>query len=118
MFIERPPITENMDELHDWLVRFHTKLLGEDLHASETWDAGEIANGAEEANDVTVTGAALGDYAIASLSIDIADLILDAQVTAANTVTCVLANNTGGAIISTIQTSQQWAIRYRRTYPI
>jgi hypothetical protein len=47
---------------------------------------------------VTVTGAEVGDYAIASLSIDILDLVLDAQVTAANTVTCVLANNTGGPI--------------------
>ena len=57
-----------------------------------------IADGDEEAKDVTVTGAVLGDHAIASLSIDILDLVLDAQVTAANTVTCVLANNTGGAV--------------------
>jgi hypothetical protein len=68
------------------------------LYGSATWDAGSIADGDEEAKEVTVTGAALGDYAIASLSIDIADLVLDAQVTAANTVTCILANNTGGAI--------------------
>ena len=98
MFIERPPITEDIKELTDWLMRFQEKLLQEDLHASETWDAGAIADGDEEANEVTVTGAALGDYAVASLSIDIADLVLDAQVTATDTVTCVLANNTGGAI--------------------
>ncbi len=98
MFIERPPTTEDVKELVDWLMRFQEKLLQEDLHASETWNAAEIASGAEEANDVTVTGAALGDYAIASLSIDIADLTLDAQVTATDTITCVLANNTGGAI--------------------
>ena len=68
------------------------------LSGSVTWDPGSIANGAEEAKEVTVTNAALGDFAIASFSLDVTDLILDAQVTAANTVTCVLANNTGGAL--------------------
>lgn len=98
MFIEKPPNTDDLSELRKWLYRFHEKLLQEDLHGSTTWDAAEIADGAEEAKEITITGAALGDYAIASLSIDIADLTLDAQVTAANTVTCILSNNTGGAI--------------------
>jgi len=40
----------------------------------------------------------LGDYAMASFSLDVSDLVLDAQVTASDTVTCVLANNTGGAV--------------------
>jgi hypothetical protein len=65
---------------------------------SATWNPAEIANGAEEAKEVTATGAQLGDFAIASFSLDVTDLVLDAQVTAANTVTCILANNTGGAI--------------------
>jgi hypothetical protein len=85
-------------ELYDYLEILQSRIYEDDIAASDTWDAGEIADGAEEAKDVTVTGAALGDYAVASLSIDIADLVLDAQVTAADTVTCVLANNTGGAI--------------------
>ena len=69
------------------------------LDGSATWDAASIADGNEEAKEVTVTGAALGDFVIAkSLSVDVADLVLDAQVTAADTVTCVLANNTGGAV--------------------
>lgn len=63
-----------------------------------TWDPGSIADGDEVAVDVTVNGAELGDLARASFSNDVTDLVLDAQVTAANTVTCVLANNTGGAI--------------------
>jgi hypothetical protein len=67
------------------------------LEASATWDPGSIAAGAMEATDVTVSGASLGDYALASLSIDVADLILTANVTAANTVTAVLSNNTAGA---------------------
>lgn len=69
------------------------------LTGSATWDASSIADGDEEAKEITVTGAALGDYVIASsLSIDIADLQLTADVTAANTVTAVLSNSTGGAI--------------------
>lgn len=68
------------------------------LEASATWDAASIANGAMEAKNVTLVGSALGDYAQASLSIDIADLILTANVTTANTVTAVLSNNTGSAV--------------------
>ena len=68
------------------------------LQASETKDWGNIADGDEEAEDVTVTGAALGDYAVATMSIDVTDLTITASVTAANTVTVVLGNFTGGAI--------------------
>ena len=69
-----------------------------DLQGSVAWDPGSIADGDEEAKEVTVTGAALGDFAIASFSLDVADLVLNAQVTAADTVTCILANNTSGAV--------------------
>lgn len=60
------------------------------LTGSATWDPGSISG--ELAKEVTVTGAALGDFAKASFSLDVADLILDAQVTAANTVTCILSS--------------------------
>ena len=65
---------------------------------SVAWDPGSIADGDEEAKDITVTGAALGDFTLVSFSLDVADLVLNGQVTAANTVTAILANNTGGAI--------------------
>ena len=68
------------------------------LFGSETKDFGSIADGNEEAEEVTVTGAALGDFALASLSIDAIDLVITAEVTAANTVTVVVLNNTGGAL--------------------
>ena len=98
MDIERPP-TETLDPaLADWFERLWLKLQDEDIRATDTWDPGSIADGDEEAKDVTVTGAELGDYAIASFSLDLTDLVLDAQVTAANVVTCVLANNTGAAV--------------------
>jgi hypothetical protein len=65
---------------------------------SAAWDPGAILDGDEEAKEITVTGAALGDFVICSFSLDVADLVLRGAVTAANTVTAVLANNTGGTI--------------------
>jgi hypothetical protein len=97
MDIEAPPQMGNL-EFDDWIARLWQVIQDDHIRGSATWDAGSIADGDEEAKEVTVTGAALGDQAVASLSIDIADLVLNAQVTAANTVTCILANNTGGAI--------------------
>lgn len=60
------------------------------LTGSATWNPGAISG--ELAKEVTVTGAALGDFAQASFSLDVQDLLLDAEVTAANTVTCILTN--------------------------
>lgn len=68
------------------------------LSGSATWDPGEIGNGAEEAKEVTVTGAVLGDFAMASFSLDVTDLILNAQVTDDDIVSCTLSNSTGGAV--------------------
>jgi len=55
--------------------------------ASETKDWGSVSDGDE-----------VGDFAFASMSIDTTDITLTATVTAADTVTAVLANNTGGSI--------------------
>jgi hypothetical protein len=63
-----------------------------------TWNPASIANGATEDVDVTYAGAALGDYVLASFSLDVAGLELSAQVTATNTVTATLANSTGAAV--------------------
>jgi len=73
-------------------------MVGENLTSSTTWDPGNIAAGSMEAKEVTVSYAELGDFALASFSLDISDLQLDAQVTAANTVTAVLSNSTAGAV--------------------
>ena len=68
------------------------------FEGSVAWNPSLIADGNEEAKEVTVPGARLGDFAFASFSTDVTDLILNAQVTAANTVTCILQNSTGGNI--------------------
>jgi Cdc6-like AAA superfamily ATPase len=50
---------------------------------------------------VTVTGAALGDFALGSCSVSTTTLQLTASVTAANTVTVILKNTTASAITLT-----------------
>ena len=95
MFIEPPPIDE--DKTYAWLLKLQERLIQDDLKGSETWNPGNVADGEMVSNDVTVTGAVLGDYALASFSLDVADLVLDAHVTAADTVTVTLTNDGIGA---------------------
>lgn len=64
---------------------------------SETWNPGNVADGEMVSQEVTVTGAVLGDFAMASFSLDISDLVLDANVTADDTVTVTLTNDGIGA---------------------
>jgi len=68
------------------------------MQASATWDPGSIGTGANEALDVTVTDAEMGDFAFATHDVDVSDLVSDAQVTAADTVTVVLSNASGGSV--------------------
>ena len=78
-------------------VGIHSFAVGQ-AQATATWNPGSIAVGFFEAKDVTVSGAALGDFAIASFSLDVQDLILTVNVTATNTATAILANNTAAAV--------------------
>jgi len=73
-------------------------VLSDGLTGSATWDAAGIAISAMEAKDITVTGSVLGDYAICSFSLDIIDLSLTCDVTAADTVTAVLMNATAATV--------------------
>lgn len=76
-----------------------TIVQGAVIQASDTWDPASIANGASLTLAMaSVTGAALGDFVMASFSLDLAGLSLTGYVSAANTVTVVLVNNTGGAV--------------------
>src|SRR5690606_16307577 len=71
---------------------------GSGLAGSATWDPPSLASGAQQTTTVTVTGAALGDYVECSFSLDLAGTTLRAYVSAANTVTVVHRNDTGGAV--------------------
>lgn len=73
--------------------------IGEILTGSKTHDFGNLADGAQEITTVTVTGAALGDFVEAvSLSVSLAGGTLTAYVSAADTVSVLLQNESGGAL--------------------
>lgn len=66
--------------------------------SSITWTPGTVANGASVTITVTVANAALGMAVLPSFSIDLSGATLTAYVSAANTVTAVIANTTGATI--------------------
>jgi hypothetical protein len=70
------------------------------LNGSKTHDFGSLADGAGETTTVTVTGAALGDFVEAvSLSVDLQGMTLTGYVSAADTVSVRLQNESGGGPI-------------------
>lgn len=76
-----------------WAEDFVTALSG-----SATYNPASLSDGAGVTTTVTVTGAALGDYAQASFSLDLQGILLTAWVSAANTVSVRFQNETTGAI--------------------
>lgn len=75
-----------------------TKLPSARLSGSKTYDPPNLTAGATTTTTVTVAGATLGWAADASFSLDLSALVMTAYVSAADTVTVVLYNPTGGAV--------------------
>ena len=74
-------------------------LLYDVLIGSTIWDPASIASGATATTTVTVTGAVLGDFVDnISFNRSLSGLTLSGYVSASNTVTVVLSNNTGGSV--------------------
>lgn len=65
---------------------------------SVAYDPPSLADGAGVTTTVTVTGAALGHYAQASVNVDTQGLTITAWVSAANTVSVRYQNETGGVV--------------------
>ena len=63
------------------------------MKAEATWNIADLAAGAEASTTVTVPGAKLGDFVLASMGIDLEQGALLAQVSAANTVEATYINN-------------------------
>lgn len=72
--------------------------VGEYLVGSATYDPSSLADGAGTTTTVTVTGAALGDFAEASFGGDIQGITVTAWVSASNTVSVRFQNESGGVI--------------------
>lgn len=68
------------------------------LSGSVIYDPGNLVDGDGVTTTLTVTGAALGDYAQATFSLDVQGITVTSWVSAANTVSVRLQNETGGAI--------------------
>jgi len=75
---------------------FLARVLG--LTGSKTYDIPSLNTGTQDQTTVTVTGAALGNFAQASFSLDLQGITLSAAVSAANTVTATFRNDTGGTL--------------------
>lgn len=78
-------------------IGIHTLGLGQ-AATTAAWDPGSIAVGEKVSTTVTVSGAALGDFVLASFSLDLQELTLTAYISAANTVEVVIANLTSAAV--------------------
>ena len=74
------------------------------LSTTATWNPGNLdplgwgTSVSNTSTTVALTGAALGDIALASFSLDLQGLDLIPYVSAANTVTCILRNQTATAV--------------------
>lgn len=69
-----------------------------DLTDSTTYDPPSLLDGEGATKTVTVSGASLGDFAIASFSLSTQGITVTANVTATDTVTVRFQNETGGTI--------------------
>ncbi len=81
-----------------WTGSAWTLLAPRILEASVTYDPPSLAAGEGVTTTVTVAGAALGDFARASFSLDLQDITLTAWVSAADTVSVRFQNGTANAI--------------------
>jgi len=72
--------------------------LFETIPFKATVDLASAADAATVAANIAVAGAEVGDFVRVAIGVDAQDLTVDAQVTAADTVTVTVNNNTGGAV--------------------
>lgn len=75
------------------------RAVGLPIHApTNTVDVPNLTAGSSHTATFTCTGAVLGDYAFASMDIDLLGLTMTSYVSSANTVTVRWVNNTAGAV--------------------
>jgi hypothetical protein len=69
------------------------------LNGTYAW-TDNMSNATGYDNDVTITGAAVGDFVLVSPSMDLDGCQISAHVSAANTVTIAIFNHSGGVLNS------------------
>lgn len=68
------------------------------LTGAVTYDPASLGDGAGVTTTITVAGAGLGNFALASFSLDLQSVMLFAWVSAANTVSVRFQNESGGTV--------------------
>lgn len=68
------------------------------LVGSATYDTASLIDAAGATTTVTVTGAALGDFVMVSLGVDLAGITVTGYVSAADTVSVRIQNESGGTL--------------------
>lgn len=95
-----PRIDSDLSLLTKWRENVYIilkRLLATRIRFSATFNPPDIANNASASQAFTVTGAAVGDIALAAMDQDLTGMTLYAYGSAANEVTVVFTNNSGGA---------------------
>lgn len=80
----------------DWVFNMHSGKY--DYFATKTFDPPSVATANKTSTTITVTGAVLGDFVVASFSLGLQQIIMNAYVSAADTVTVDYWNFTGSPI--------------------
>lgn len=88
-------LAENVSSME---AAFNTAFPLTTVTGSKTFDPPSIAAGAQASTTVSVVGAILGQFAVASFSLDLALIQVTAYVSAPDVVTVVFRNGTAGAI--------------------
>jgi hypothetical protein len=96
-------VAQLVDENNSW------NLIGS---VSATYDPPSILNGDNDSTTVAVTGAALGDFVEVSFSRNLANIIMTAWVSAVDTVTVLLQNESGGTVDLASGTLRVRVMRY------
>lgn len=81
------------------------------LQGTATYDPPNLADGAGATTTVTVTGAALGDIALASFSLTTSGITISAWVSATDTVSVRFQNESGGALDINSGTLKAWVLK-------
>ena len=68
------------------------------LTGSATYDTASLVDGAGATTTITVTGAVLGDFVLVSFGVDLQGISVTAYVSAADTVSVRIQNESGGTL--------------------
>lgn len=94
---ERQATEDQLNALLTDITAVRTVLAGI-LTGSATYDTASLVDGAGATTTITVTGAVLGDFVLVSFGVDLQGISVTAYVSAADTVSVRIQNESGGTL--------------------